>query len=174
MSDLTAKLEEFRDTVLNQRGAMAENGMTGDQINSVLTEFDSLFDIMALRALQAPAIPAVVLRALAELEAIALTEYPMTTFSQARPKVLAETIRAALTAAPTPAPGNGWLPIESAPKDGTHVLVCVAGLARSVGEAYWWEGAWRCWDGENHRRTYMVEVDRWQPLPAPPEKDSKP
>lgn len=31
----------FRDTVLNQRGMLAENGMTGDQINDVLHEFDA-------------------------------------------------------------------------------------------------------------------------------------
>jgi hypothetical protein len=34
-------LEAFRDTVLNQRGALAENGMTNDQVNDVLSEFDA-------------------------------------------------------------------------------------------------------------------------------------
>jgi len=35
------RLAEFRDTVLNQRGALAENGMTNDQVNDVLDEFDA-------------------------------------------------------------------------------------------------------------------------------------
>lgn len=35
--------DEFRDSVLNQRGLMAENGMTGEQINDVLGLFDSLY-----------------------------------------------------------------------------------------------------------------------------------
>jgi hypothetical protein len=36
------KLVEFRDVVLNQRGALAENGMNGDQVNDVLGEFDAM------------------------------------------------------------------------------------------------------------------------------------
>lgn len=39
----TGWAEEFRDSVLNQRGPMAENGMTGDQINDVLGLFDDLY-----------------------------------------------------------------------------------------------------------------------------------
>ena len=35
-------LEEFRDVVLNQRGALAENQMSNDQVNDVLGEFDSI------------------------------------------------------------------------------------------------------------------------------------
>jgi hypothetical protein len=76
------------------------------------------------------------------------------------------------------APGDGlagaWLPIESAPRDGTCIIVGIAGLPRSVGEAYWWQneqgrGGWQCWDGENHRRTvYMADPTHWMPLPAPP------
>ena len=33
-------LEDLRDTVLHQRGALAENGMTSDQVNDVLKEID--------------------------------------------------------------------------------------------------------------------------------------
>ena len=32
---------EFRDCILNQRGALAENGMDNDQVNDVLSEFDA-------------------------------------------------------------------------------------------------------------------------------------
>ena len=35
--------EGFRDTLLNQRGALAGNGMTNDQINDCLHEFDCFF-----------------------------------------------------------------------------------------------------------------------------------
>mgnify|MGYP001600112901 CR=1 FL=1 len=35
-------MEEFRDTVLNQRGLLAENGMTSEQVNDVLGEFDNI------------------------------------------------------------------------------------------------------------------------------------
>ena len=40
LAALRERLEGFRDTVLYQRGALAENGMTNDQINDVLREFD--------------------------------------------------------------------------------------------------------------------------------------
>jgi hypothetical protein len=35
--------ETLRDAVLNQRGALAENGMDSDQINDVLGEIDDAF-----------------------------------------------------------------------------------------------------------------------------------
>jgi hypothetical protein len=41
---LKQAIVDFRDVVLNQRGAIAENGMTNDQINDVLNEFDYYFD----------------------------------------------------------------------------------------------------------------------------------
>jgi hypothetical protein len=47
-------LEQFRDDVLQQRGPLAENGMTSDQINDVLGLFDDAFEA-ALAAQPAPA-----------------------------------------------------------------------------------------------------------------------
>jgi hypothetical protein len=41
---LKTAITDFRDVVLNQRGALAENGMTNDQVNDVLSEFDYYFD----------------------------------------------------------------------------------------------------------------------------------
>jgi hypothetical protein len=35
---------DFRDAVLHQRGALAENGMTSEQVNDVLAEFDAALD----------------------------------------------------------------------------------------------------------------------------------
>lgn len=40
---LQSQLADFRDAVLNNRGALAENGMTNDQVNDVLAEFDGRF-----------------------------------------------------------------------------------------------------------------------------------
>lgn len=74
---------------------------------------------------------------------------------------------AAIRALPLPDVGDGWMPIESAPKDGTNILAGVAGVPRSVGEMFWWSGGWRTWDGENHTRT-VAYPNVWQPLPAPP------
>ena len=42
-----AVLENLRDVVLNQRGALAENGMTSEQVNDVLAEIDSTEDSIA-------------------------------------------------------------------------------------------------------------------------------
>lgn len=41
---------EFRDTVLHERGPLAEAGMDGDQINAVLGAFDDAFPVSALSA----------------------------------------------------------------------------------------------------------------------------
>jgi hypothetical protein len=61
-----------------------------------------------------------------------------------------------------------WQPIATAPKDGTNILVCREMEDRSVGEAFFWEGAWRTWDGENHTRTSWIEgyLTHWRPMPG--------
>ncbi len=41
LRDREEALRDFRDIVLNQRGLLAENGMTGNQINDVLNELDA-------------------------------------------------------------------------------------------------------------------------------------
>ena len=67
-----------------------------------------------------------------------------------------------------------WQPIETAPKDGTPVIVGIAGLKNSVGEAYWWQGGdgrelWQTWDGANHARTfYTTPPTHWMLLPDEP------
>lgn len=66
--------------------------------------------------------------------------------------------------APTAKPdSNGWLPIESAPKDGTAVLTYRAAgfvaVAEYIGPAH----EWCIVDGLE-----LIEVTHWQPLPAPP------
>lgn len=67
----------------------------------------------------------------------------------------------------TPEP---WLPIETAPKDGTKVIL--RSISYNIQEQeivrimdnYWTNSGWRCHD-PNYRFTH------WQPLPAPPSKE---
>jgi hypothetical protein len=40
---LISALNDFRNKVLHQRGLLAENGMTSEQVNDVLNEFDAAF-----------------------------------------------------------------------------------------------------------------------------------
>jgi hypothetical protein len=72
---------------------------------------------------------------------------------------------------PTPAPDAvaGWLPIDSAPKDGSHVLLARAGEWSSYGyyEAEldgWWEANTH-WTDATDGQCYPTH---WQPLPSPP------
>lgn len=79
------------------------------------------------------------------------------------------------------APASGWLPIESAPKDGTRILIFQAGARRQVQEASWaipYESATGYWAtpigplGRGY--TILPESPtHWMPLPASPvEKNS--
>lgn len=67
---------------------------------------------------------------------------------------------------------NGWLPIESAPKDGTKIDVWH--VNERVTDVYWSEiqDAW-CFDGffgpeEPTPISSLPAPTHWQPLPAPP------
>ena len=75
---------------------------------------------------------------------------------------------------------NGWLPIASAPKDGTPILVCFKGLGifcvtwddPHSDEVTPDNGIW-CVDDNKHgpyaMRGYCEGDDtHWHPLPAPP------
>lgn len=85
----------------------------------------------------------------------------------------------------TPDTVTRWQPIETAPKDGTHILICrvVDGCLDGEMEITHWfeierstyepiEGGmfrkvihepWRSWNGNGHRATH------WMPLPEPPQ-----
>lgn len=75
-----------------------------------------------------------------------------------------QTIKAALQQ------GDGWRPIESAPKDGTPILVSIFEFNKPDGKclivpAYWDGYYWRE-DGEYGHDLY--QPTHWQPLPPPP------
>lgn len=67
---------------------------------------------------------------------------------------------------------NGWMPIETAPKDGTPILVLKKGFHPAV--ARWLEGQWMTANAEanysNGNPCYLEwNLTHWQPLPIPPQ-----
>lgn len=78
---------------------------------------------------------------------------------------------------PVPAPfgGDGWLPIKTAPRDGTNILVCVT---HSLGNDTWETIQWGDWARASIAwPVYWQRVDipfsptHWRPLLAPPRGD---
>lgn len=70
---------------------------------------------------------------------------------------------------------GGWREIESAPKDGTPIIVCGDG-SKYFPRSCWWSLAFDVWvvrenvdDGE---ATFLPEASltHWQPLPSPPQQ----
>lgn len=79
---------------------------------------------------------------------------------------------AAMEAALTAALSAGWRPIESAPKDGTKILIFEPegeiAIVSYVGAASYGDFPWKIWGGYS---SYRIDVPtRWQPLPPPPEE----
>ncbi len=80
--------------------------------------------------------------------------------------------------------GDGWQPIETAPKDGTFVIICVSHETRDpvIGEArflpatrffdaeWWWQGCApeQYINCEPISQTNFGKPTHWQPLPTPP------
>ena len=65
-----------------------------------------------------------------------------------------------------------WQPIESAPKDGTQILVWVVGIEPRPRIAYWSDrarhGGSVGWFGLQSQHFIGLNVTYWMPLPAPP------
>lgn len=66
-----------------------------------------------------------------------------------------------------------WRPIESAPKDGSNILIIAGNAYSPEARQGWWGGdAWLFWSRAEKFAAGgigpMVEVTHWMPLPAPP------
>lgn len=67
-----------------------------------------------------------------------------------------------------------WQPIETAPLDGTEVIlrfVARDGTARPVEVlSGWYDGSWRriCYATNSYRYFSLGDVTHWMPLPKPP------
>ena len=74
--------------------------------------------------------------------------------------------------------GDGWLPIESAPKDGTYILAIVPGFVPAVAKWRAERGSFEYMDADNFSsddqyEEFLMATDswaptHWQPLPTPP------
>lgn len=77
---------------------------------------------------------------------------------------------------PTPDKAGGWMPVETAPKDGTHVLVAFADQHLPPTSAHWFgpadlpglrAGGWYLSVQQNEGP--RVRPTHWMPLPPPPQ-----
>lgn len=95
---------------------------------------------------------------------------------------LADAFRARLAAAPQPAVAAGWMPIETAPKDGSYLLLWEQySDAPFVG--YWSGGSWSVshehvdaeggWDGANVVDALSMPITHWMPLPPAPSTEGE-
>jgi hypothetical protein len=95
-----------------------------------------------------------------------------------------EIMRAALAASPAPPAGDGWEPIETAPKDGSRILVfdeMAADNESPVVMVAWLNDAERhnrkrfawcvpgSWQDEQGGHCTADRPTHWRPLPAPPQ-----
>lgn len=71
-----------------------------------------------------------------------------------------------------------WQPIETAPRDGTEILIYLGSPWAAVEKAQWYE-PWRNWQkenidwSENPKEQFGIGSaipTHWMPLPAPPEQ----
>lgn len=72
---------------------------------------------------------------------------------------------------------NNWLPIDSAPMDGTRVMIGGGSFSYEdygpypfdgVSFAYWHRDHWRGEDRQVHDEWYVHNPTHWMPIPPPP------
>lgn len=66
-----------------------------------------------------------------------------------------------------------WQPIETAPKDGSNILIIAATAYSPQARVGWWAGdGWAFYSRPSKHSgggvTRMIEVSHWRPLPDPP------
>lgn len=62
---------------------------------------------------------------------------------------------------------SGWMPIETAPRDGTRVLMFETFAGRCVYPARWIGAPHNIWQRDSG--SSMAKPSHWMPIPAPPE-----
>ena len=60
-----------------------------------------------------------------------------------------------------------WQPIETAPKDGTWVLVCQG--QNNIIRSAKWSIDYDHWEVSSGAMSYIAGVTHWMPLPEPPQ-----
>jgi hypothetical protein len=63
---------------------------------------------------------------------------------------------------------NDWQPIETAPKDGTRVLLCEADQPSEVALGWYLEGAWRDFGDTGCNGFEDYAPTHWMPVPMKP------
>lgn len=86
------------------------------------------------------------------------------TYGNALPHGSLERTDAALTAAKA----GGWLPIETAPKDGTRFIAWRKYSTRPLIARYWKDFGWF----EDEDGLHLYNLTHWQPLPNPPKEQN--
>jgi hypothetical protein len=62
---------------------------------------------------------------------------------------------------------SDWHPIETAPKDGTEIVLLVKTVTPPVMAAHWYEASEEMgWWDARHYALADADVQSWQPLPA--------
>lgn len=87
-----------------------------------------------------------------------------------------------LYAAPQPAVAAGWVPIETAPKDGSYLLLWEQ-YSETPFVGYWSGGSWSVshehvdaeggWDGANVVDALSMPITHWMPLPPAPSTEGE-
>jgi len=66
---------------------------------------------------------------------------------------------------------GGWMPIETAPKDGKGILICRTGFDCVVSAR--WSTHYDQWSTGSGPMAFFAEPTHWQPLPPLPKGDIK-
>ena len=98
-------------------------------------------------------------------------------FARGEQRRVAAEIRAILASAPAVPVGDGWLPIETAPKDGTVIIATGFNYGESSEPrhycmARWEQGEWRE-ANEWNVDSSLAYLTHWQPAPPAPSVDGE-
>ena len=67
-----------------------------------------------------------------------------------------------------------WKPIETAPKDGTEILVCGFASRGYYVTTAKWHGEWMLFNADDDAHTVeSFDHTHWMPLPSPPKEEER-